>query len=47
MGLGPMPQGAQNSSGLEVGLMLRWVDHSFGDVLFSEKLFTEINDFTL
>ena len=47
MELGPLPQGTQNSPGLEVGLMFRWVDHSFGNILFSEKLFTEISDFTL
>lgn len=47
MELGSLPQGTQNSFGLEVGLMLRWVDHSFGNVLFCEQFLTEINDFTL
>lgn len=47
MGLKPQSWGTQNSSGTEAGLTPWWVDYSFGDVLFDDKLFTEINDFTL
>lgn len=47
MELRPRCWGMQNSSGVGAGLTPWWVDCSFGDVLFREKLFTEINDFTL
>ena len=47
MELRPRCWGTQNSSGVEAGLTPWWVDCSFGDVLLREKLFTEINDFTL
>lgn len=47
MELRPRCWATQNSSGVEAGLTPWWVDCSFGDVLLREKLFTEINDFTL
>lgn len=47
MELKPRSWGTQNALGVEAGLMPCWVDYSFGDVLFDEKLFIEISDFTL